>query len=215
MQIRASAHEELFELLRHLPDTEAQAVLTKIRDGTDVATILNHVKAGDVLLQMAVSPETRFRYEFPYKSEMPEEYIRGNPYLQSLIFEATSLYGTDQSTSRSPQISPSTSSNLGSREYQSPYLKPFHAAQVIESRLSDARLSSWTAVCNDDVLMRELLSVFFRCEYHFTAAFQKDLFLEDMASGQQDFCSSLLVNVMLAYACVRHFLTPLHIARLT
>ena len=52
-------------------------------------------------------------------------------------------------------------------------------------------------------LMRDLLRVFLRCEYHFTAAIQKDLFLEDMAAQREDFCSSLLVNMVLAYSCVR------------
>jgi hypothetical protein len=160
-----------------------------------VATILNHVRAGDVLVQMAVSPETRFRYEFPYKSDMPKDNAQNNPYLQSLLFEATSLYSTDQNV-------PSMSGNKRGIEYESIYLKPFHAAQVIEPLLSNVKLSLWTTVCSDDALMRDLLTVFFRCEYHFTAAFQKDLFLEDMAAGRHDFCSSLLVNIMLAYACV-------------
>lgn len=50
--------------------------------------------------------------------------------------------------------------------------------------------------------MRDL-GVFLRCEYQFTSAFQKDYFLEDMASHRAEFCSSLLVNVILAYSCVR------------
>jgi hypothetical protein len=81
-------------------------------------------------------------------------------------------------------------------------LKPFHAAEVIDHRLFDVKLSLWTTVCNNDILMRDLLSVWLRCEYHFTAAFQKDLFLEDMGAQREDFCSSLLVNVMLGYSCV-------------
>jgi hypothetical protein len=54
--------------------------------------------------------------------------------------------------------------------------------------------------------MRDLLNVFFRCEYLFASVFQKDYFLEDMAAQRQDFCSSLLVNITLAYSCVRHSL---------
>ncbi|KAM0425507.1 hypothetical protein ACHAPT_009296 [Fusarium lateritium] len=196
---RATVNEEILDLLRTLPNRDAQDVLTRIRSGIDVETVLNQVKAGDVLLQMALTPETRFRYEFPYRSEMPEYYTQDNPYLDSLIYEAASLYLTnrhpEQTTSR-------LIANLGSKEQQSLYLKPFHAAQVVEPRLSDVKPSLWTSVCNDDVLMRDLLSVLFRCEYQFTAAFQKDLFLEDMAARKKDFCSSLLVNIVLAYACV-------------
>lgn len=148
---------------------------------------------------MAVVPETRLRYEFPYRSEMPKEFELNNPYLNSMLYETASLYSQQQisETNLTGHLA-----SLSSEEQRSPYLKPFHAAQVFDPLLSDVKLSPWTSICDDDKLMRDLLSVLFRCEYHFTAAFHKDLFLEDMAARRKDFCSSLLVNVTLAYACV-------------
>ncbi|KAJ4226248.1 hypothetical protein NW759_004832 [Fusarium solani] len=196
---RATAHEEIFTLLKTLPERDAQDILKRIRSGTDVEAVLNQVKAGDLLLQVALVPETRLRYEFPYRSEMPADYAQDNPYLGSLIYEAASLYSAPQT---SEHVSPRLMTDLGSDEQQSLYLKPFHAAHVVEPLLSNVKPSLWTPVCNDDALMRDLLSVLFRCEYQFTAAFQKDLFLEDMAARRKDFCSSLLVNIVLAYACV-------------
>lgn len=203
LRSQATTHEEMLELLRVLPDKDANMALQSLRAGTDVSTILNRFKAGDALLQMAVSPETRFRYEFPYRSEMPVDLIPNNPYLRSLLYEEPSLFPSHgaPATVNSPANSRPTSS--ASDEYQSLYLKPFHAAHVIEPRLSTVKISAWTTVCDDDVLMRKLLASFLHCEYSFTAAFQKDLFLEDLASQRQDFCSSLLVNVVLGYACVR------------
>lgn len=196
---RATVHEEILDLLKTLPDRDAQDVLRKIRSGIDVETVLSQVKAGDLLLQMTLIPETRLRYEFPYRAEMPADYARDNPYLNSLVYEAASLYSADQD---SEHAAPQFAAYLGSEEQQSLYLKPFHAAQVVEPLLSDVKPSLWTPVCSDDALMRNLLSVLFRCEYQFTAAFQKDLFLQDMAAERKDFCSSLLVNIALAYACV-------------
>ena len=204
LQARASALEELFELLRNLPDQDAPGVLQRIRSRIDIGTIVQHIKAADLLLQMNVSPETRFRYEFPYRSEMPEDYVPKNPYLDSLIYEGASLYNTNGFSVRWEHTTSSNFTSLHSGEYQSLYLKPFHAAQVIDPWLSDAKISSWTTVCDDDVLMRDVLGAFLRCEYHFTAAFQKDLFLEDMALQREDFCSSLLVNIILGYSCVRY-----------
>lgn len=186
-------------MLKTLPERDAQDILKRIRSGTDVEAVLNQVKAGDLLLQVALVPETRLRYEFPYRSEMPADYARDNPYLDSLIYEAASLYSAPQT---SEHVSPRLMTDLGSDEQQSLYLKPFHAAHVVEPVLSNVKPSLWTPVSNDDALMRDLLSVLFRCEYQFTAAFQKDLFLEDMAARRKDFCSSLLVNIVLAYACV-------------
>lgn len=187
-------------LLKTLPEKDAQSVLRNWRSGSDIPTILNHVKAGDILIQMSLLPETRFRYEFPYRSEIPRDYTVDNTYLNSLIYEAASLYADNR---EAEVVSLEPGSKLVSGEYTSLYLKPFHAAHVVDPLLSDIKFSSWTTVCQDDVLMRDLFSVFLRCEYQFTAAFQKDYFLEDMASEGSDFCSSLLVNIVLAYSCVR------------
>ncbi|KAI8723046.1 Zn(2)-C6 fungal-type domain-containing protein [Fusarium sp. LHS14.1] len=196
---RATVNEEILNLLKTLPERDAQEILKRIRSDVDVEAVLNQAKAGDLLLQVALVPETRLRYEFPYRSEMPAGYARDNPYLDSLIYEGASLYSTSQDLGN---VTPRLMTNLGSEEQQSLYLKPFHAAHVAEPLLSNVKTSAWTTVCNDDVLMRDLLGVLFRCEYQFTAAFQKDLFLEDMAANRKDFCSSLLVNIVLAYACV-------------
>ncbi|KAG6012949.1 hypothetical protein E4U41_005187, partial [Claviceps citrina] len=232
LQLRSqvSAHRELLELMRRLPERDAQEVLRRIRAGAgagaeDLGGMLQHVKAGSVLVQMAVRPETRMQYVLPYRSEIPAGDVADNPYLESLLYEAAGLLpgtgtGTGTGTGRI------ASGAMAEVEHQSPYLKPLHAAEMVDPRLSDARPSLWTTVCADDALMRDLLGVFLRCEYHFAAAFQKDYFLEDLAghrpgpgpgpgpgpsraagspgSAGSAFCSPLLVNVVLAYACVCH-----------
>ncbi|OPB40292.1 Zn2Cys6 transcriptional regulator [Trichoderma guizhouense] len=166
-------------------------------------SLLNYLKTGNALLQMAVAPETRFRYELPYRTEMPEYYLGDNPYMDSMIYGAASLYSKDDERSKiAGRTATGRAGKRASKGYQDVYLKPFHAAEVIDPRLTDAKISSWTSVCKDDVLMRRLLSVFLRCEYHFTSAFQKDYFLDDLVANRKEFCSSLLVNIVLAYACV-------------
>lgn len=42
---------------------------------TNIAIIVNHAKTRDLLPQLAVVPEARFHYQFPYRSEMPETFI--------------------------------------------------------------------------------------------------------------------------------------------
>ena len=59
--------------------------------------------------------------------------------------------------------------------------------------------------------MRDLLAAYFTHEYHSWPVFHKDHFLEDMASSQKEerrtsCCSSLLVNVTLAFACVNQLI---------
>lgn len=208
-------------LLRDLSEPDALNVLRRMRAGTGLSDILNQVRAGDVLMQMAVAPETRFRYTFPYRGEMPAGCLGGdNPYLQSIIYEVASALPSP-SVAASPAVSIESSlmdENKGTdsssaRKSGSPsgtsadadvvYLSPFHAATLYEPRLTDIKIAPWTNVCDDEAVMRELLEIFFRCEYQFTSAFHKDYFLDDLATGNADFCSPLLVNLVLAYASVR------------
>lgn len=210
LQKHRSAHEDLVSLMRTLPEQDAVELFRRVRAGGDLEATLNHVRDGDLLLQMHLVPETRLRYELPYSRDIPALLIAsGSPYLDSMIHEAalqrvshshiphTTATGSEQRVP--PEGTVST--------YMSPYVKPYHAAVFAEPRLETARPSDWTNVSKDDVLMRNLLAAYFTHEYHSWPVFHKDHFLEDMASSQKEerrtsCCSSLLVNVTLAYACV-------------
>jgi hypothetical protein len=159
---------------------------------------------------MHLVPETCLRYELPYSRDLPARLlVSGSPYLDSMIYEAASqraLYSQIREiTTTEPErrILP----DIDSLTYQSQYVKPYHAAVLVEPRLENARPSEWTTVCKDDALLRNLLAAYFTHEYHFFPAFYKDYFLEDMATAQTGqrrtpCCSVLLVNATLAYARV-------------
>jgi len=208
---RRSAHEELMSFMKTLPEQDALELFRRIRAGGDLQAILNRYKDGDLLLQLHVKPETRLRYELPYSRNLPERLLAsGSPYLVSKIYEVASQRPSH------PQIRDNTMTGAkhhtlsedGLLQFQSQYVKPYHAAILVDPRLQNARPSEWTTVCRDDVLMRELLAAYFTHEYHLLPYFQKDYFLEDMANSQQPkklgipLCSKLLVNVTLAHACV-------------
>lgn len=184
-----------------------QDILGRLRSGVSVDAILSHVETGDLLVQLAVTPEARLRYEFPYIADMPAFLLSNNPYLESMLFESASLLPRTQTAASMGRDVSVLIQKFGTADYQSPYLKPVHAAEIVEPRLSSVKPSQWTSVCTDDALMRQLLATFFRVEYLFNTPFQKDLFLEDMAARRTTFCSSLLVNAVMSYCCVR---TPLH-----
>jgi hypothetical protein len=197
--------------MESLSEHNAVDLFRRVRAGTDAMSILSSIRDGDMLLQMRLVPETRLRYELPYSRNLPARLlVSGSPYLDSSIHEATlqpvSYSGIRDISALQPQqrILPDVSSLL----YQSQYVKPYHAAVFIEPRLENARPSEWTAVCKDDVLLRDLLASYFTHEYHLLPSFHKDYFLEDMSNAQQTktrrmpLCSELLVNATLACACV-------------
>ena len=82
------------------------------------------------------------------------------------------------------------------------YDTPYHTVQMVDPRLDAVEPSKWTAVSSDDVLLRKLLETYFIYEYPPFPFFHKDYFLDDMATGRTRFCSSVLVNCVLAAACV-------------
>lgn len=179
-----SRHQQVYSILQNRPEAEANEIFQRIRQGADVESIVRFVQDGDLLMQLAVEPESRYRFEFPISPHMPSALQRrDNPYLDSKIY--------DWAVSRTTDI------------HESVYLKPYLAAEIVDPRLNAVQPSEWTAVCTDDGLMRKLLGAFFLNEYAWLGSvFQKDYFLDGMISKRHFYCSPLLVNSVLAYACV-------------
>ena len=86
-----SNHEQLVELLRTLPESDALELFRRVRSGADLATTLSRFRDGDLLLQMHLVPETRLKYDLPYSMNFPAVLLAsGSPYLTSPIYESTS-----------------------------------------------------------------------------------------------------------------------------
>ncbi|PVH91110.1 hypothetical protein DM02DRAFT_485369, partial [Periconia macrospinosa] len=68
---RQSAHKELLGLIRTLPEQDATELLLQVRARGDIETIAKHVQDSNLLLQLQLVPETRFRYKLPYSRDMP------------------------------------------------------------------------------------------------------------------------------------------------
>ncbi|KAM0215659.1 hypothetical protein ACHAPQ_011776 [Fusarium lateritium] len=121
---------------------------------------------------------------------MPKYLIQeGNPYLASWLYNYSSF-----------EKQPHNQNELPTKDsiiYQAPY----HAAQLVDPRLNTTEVKRWTSVTDDGELLNKLLQIYFLTEYTWYPAFQKDYFLEDMAAGRKQYCSSLLVNAILASAC--------------
>lgn len=60
---------------------------------------------------------------------------------------------------------------------------------------------SWTNVTSDGAFVEHLMALYFCWEYPTFASLNKEHFLEDMRAGNPRYCSSLLVNALLAVGC--------------
>ncbi|KAF1960318.1 hypothetical protein CC80DRAFT_404446 [Byssothecium circinans] len=60
---------------------------------------------------------------------------------------------------------------------------------------------TWTTVTQDMAFVKRLLDLYFRWSHTFYVVFSREYFYRDFRSGREKYCSSLLVNAILAYAC--------------
>ncbi|KAK3996365.1 fungal-specific transcription factor domain-containing protein [Cladorrhinum sp. PSN332] len=60
---------------------------------------------------------------------------------------------------------------------------------------------TWTEITSDPGLVQHLLALYFCWEYPTFASLSKEHFLRDFADGRPRFCSSILVNALLALGC--------------
>jgi len=61
--------------------------------------------------------------------------------------------------------------------------------------------AAWTDISDDSSLVQHLLALYFCWEYPTFASLSKEHFLEDFRDGTHRFCSSILVNALLALGC--------------
>ncbi|KAF9894603.1 hypothetical protein FE257_006491 [Aspergillus nanangensis] len=69
---------------------------------------------------------------------------------------------------------------------------------------NDRSITAWTRVTDNEQLISHLMTMYFTWHYPFFTTLSKDLFYRDYINGRSSqYCSSLLVNAMLALGC--HF----------
>ena len=72
----------------------------------------------------------------------------------------------------------------------------------VDARLDHINIGRWTDVATTDELAARALNLYLVNDTPWWAYFDVNLFLQDMVSGEVQFCSRLLVNSVLAWACV-------------
>lgn len=195
-------------MIRSMPEQDVAEIIRRLKAGMDAATIVSYVRDGNLLVQLSLTPETTRRYEFPLVTEMPYHlYIGGNPYLESLYHRSLFPRSTSgsENSSQETEVQGVKKDNrrvVDNDIHHSAYEMPYHTAQMVEPLMEKVTAAPWTRVISDDHLFRRLISSYF-CHPHPCGPFvHKDLFLEEMAAGRTTFCPPLLVNAMLANACV-------------
>lgn len=84
---------------------------------------------------------------------------------------------------------------------------PAHGSDGGSSELCDPRLQEldiryWTGVQVQNDIAAKCISLYFETDHPLLANFDPDLFISDLTTKRHEYCSRLLVNALLYWACV-------------
>lgn len=175
--------------------------------GATVGSMVSRFRNGDLLVQESSAPVTMLRFRFPYRDEMPVAIQRSeSEYVRSVMFEAVhagSLLSTEGEGKQLQQRRPLHELYPLSKRFPPQYLMSYHSAKLVDPRLEMVNVTRWTHVISDNTLFVSMLSAYLLQEYPGFPVFHKDTFLQALVDGDRTFCSPLLVNALMAEACVR------------
>lgn len=80
--------------------------------------------------------------------------------------------------------------------------QPLNSRPLCDPRLADLEILRWTDVEIENDLAARCISLYLETDHPLLGPFDPDLFVEQLVSGENQFCSPLLVNALLYWACV-------------
>ena len=176
-----------------MTEQDAAEVFRLLKAGTDIDSIVKHVRDGNLLLQLPLISETIYQNEFLYMAKMPSHlFVIDNSHISSCLYKVVSS-SSAYTHAENRQLT---------TKYGSAYMMPYHTTKMVEPLIDKITTTPWTMVTSDNRLLRRLISLYFIGPHPCAPLVHKDLFLEDMAAGGTSFCSPLLVNAVLSIASV-------------
>lgn len=73
---------------------------------------------------------------------------------------------------------------------------------LCDPRLSKLNIAEWTKVPITSEVAAHAISLYLETDHPLLGFFEPDLFIADLIDGRTEYCSSLLVNSLLYWACV-------------
>jgi hypothetical protein len=199
MQIQYVINKEETSEPREMRTDEAvEAMQEGMRDGWDVQFGPEKAKGADWTsnLEEKLSGEPPLN---PNNNNTSSSNPYRTPILHKRTLGAPHISQNESSTSslRTPYPPNPVGSNISSRVSHPP---PYPTARILDRGLSFSHLpiSRWTDVSSDEPFLQGLLRTYFLHVYPLNPVLHKDVFLDDLLAGKEDFCSSLVVNSVLA-----------------
>ncbi|OJJ47807.1 hypothetical protein ASPZODRAFT_141377 [Penicilliopsis zonata CBS 506.65] len=196
----------IYELLKSVSEEEAIRALQLLKTAPDPSTALATIQ-GNLLATNSPSLGKAASAVLPpmssiYEVELIARHSSSYPRLEPLTLENIDLDLLNckplfkfRNQKNAQSVPPS------SIDPQSLMLGGTGLRELVDPRLRRLQISYWTNVSISNELAAEAISLFLQNEQPVLAFLDADLFVDDLVSGRLNFCSELLVNALLSYAC--------------
>ncbi|CAJ0550905.1 Ff.00g108350.m01.CDS01 [Fusarium sp. VM40] len=223
-------HRDVLELLMSLPEEEALAAHRQLRSTNSLSDALSSLRGSmhgrhqpsSMRTAQAISPPTSSSLEFELTVRHPMAYptvfpldlpsLSADPRLRpvqrpshGLLLEGSSPSDTmSPSTSSSNDQSGATPSN---QSFERPSIKHegdsvgHHHDQHCDERLHQLQIGYWTGITIENDVAANAISHYLRSNHPIFGLFDPDLFIHHLIHRKHQYCSSFLVNALLAHAC--------------
>ncbi|KAK1966488.1 hypothetical protein LY78DRAFT_51898 [Colletotrichum sublineola] len=209
---------DLLELLKRVPDDEALEALRLLRAGNEPAEVGSALRRYDVglsqvALNRAILPPPQTSLEFELMMRHPLAYPAWAP-IQPTQLDLEFLLRPSKIRweGTGPVLTAAGSSD--GQSYLSPYghqrperspdaeslIDPLEPSTLYDNRLLSIDIAQWTDVPITNEFFIAVLQLHLETDYPMMPLIDIDLLLDGLL-GQNEFCSSILVNALFAWAC--------------
>ncbi|KAB5581222.1 hypothetical protein GE09DRAFT_1213629 [Coniochaeta sp. 2T2.1] len=184
----------LLNLLRTLSQDEAFDLLQRLRAGIELELMMRYPVAYPCLCPVDVEPAL---FESLPTLALPTP---GLP--------TPERSSTGASSSTGPIGSPEVHMSGDGTETANDSMHRQSSQSYCDARLSRTDFRKWTSVQVENRLAAGAVSYYLETDHPIHGLFDEDLFLTDLNSGQKSFCSAVLVNAVLGWACLHSTSLP-------
>ncbi|KAI9813046.1 MAG: hypothetical protein M1827_004266 [Pycnora praestabilis] len=205
LQARTRLTDQILKALVH--DEQSSVVVRQLRDGEALESIVSTIssmpssEADDELMKTEHATSSADERSLARTDPSQSTSTEPQPSLDDLI---PGKDGQSPPTHESFPHTPGMRLMSKMRESGAPQSTPGPSPSVAAEELPDEYYNSaepWTRVTDNEVFINHLVSLYFCWEYPTFASLSKEHFLYDFTRGRRRYCSSLLVNALLALGC--------------
>ncbi|KAK4077779.1 transcriptional regulator family: Fungal Specific TF [Trichoderma aggressivum f. europaeum] len=191
---------EVIRLLNELPEDKVLDKLRSLKKEGDASAVLSRLrdKAG-TLQNSDPSFEAATMSDAFQSLELGPQYPNAYPATPSLSLE-TLEEATYQQLVHTARRGSGTEFMQGTTQHEAvPEAEP--EPPLCDSRLAQLDISSWTNVIISNEYAARAISLYLETDHPLLGFFEPNSFVSSLTAGKTDYCSSMLVNALLYWAC--------------